>query len=209
MSPPVRYGSKLKGEKRVSESGKKRAIFVPEDLVKGLMEAASREGKPFNVFVEDVLHRVLKAVEMGYTSEKLTQFLEVVHAQRASSMTLIPFEVLKYMVSKVYPVEGDELQSKWYESGAWYGKYLKEKFDQPVNAVGRLLQATRWDLDEVNVKEEGGTVKFRCVSAILSSEGTSFLLKFIEGAMHGLGYRTENADSVRGIILLEFRPDSE
>lgn len=180
----------------------RKLIFIPEDLVKGLMEASSREGKPFNVFVEEVLQRVLKALEMGFSSEELTRFLEVAHTQRASSMTLIPLEVLKYLENKA---EKDQLQAKWYEAGAWYGKYLKEKFNHPVEAVGRLLEATRWELDEADVKEMGETVKVRCVSAILSAEETGFLLKFIEGAMHGLGYRTEKQDSVKGIILLEFR----
>lgn len=178
----------------------KKLIFLAGDLVDGLMKAASREGKPFDTFVEGGLRQVLRAHGMGYSQEELTRFLEVYQVQR-ESMTLIPLDVLNHLLGKA---EKDQLQAKWHDAGVWYGKYLKGKVDQPVQALGRLLRATRWDLDEVDVKEGGGTVKFRCFSSTLSAEGTGWLREFIEGAMHGLGYKTEKEDSVKGIILLEF-----
>jgi len=185
----------------VARSKDRKLVFIPESLVKGLMEASSREGKPFSTFIEDVLKRVLKALEMGLTSEELTHFLEVFYTQKASGITLIPYEVLKYLEGKA---EKDELKEKWYQCGEWYGKYLKEKFDKPVQAVEKLLKATRWELEETNVKEEGENVKFRCVSTTLTAEQTEFLINFIEGAMHALGYRKAKDDSTKGIILLEF-----
>lgn len=183
----------------------KRLILIPEHLVDEIREASNREGKPFNAFVEEVIQQVLRSLEAGYNLEQLTRFLEVAHTQRLS-MTLVPQEVLNYLTGKA---EKAELHAKWYEAGEWYGKYLSEKFQNPVQALKRLLEATRWDLDEIDVKEESGSAKFRCVSAILSLEETESLLKFIEGAMHALGYRTEKNDHVKGIILLHFRHRKE
>lgn len=183
----------------------KRLIFIPEHLVDEIREASNREGKPFNAFVEEVLHQVLKSLEAGYNLEQLTRFLEVAHTQRLS-MTLIPQEILNYLTDKA---DKTELHAKWREAGEWYGKYLYEKFQSPVQALKNLLEATRWDLDEISVEEEGDAARFRCVSAILSLEETMSLLKFIEGAMCSLGYRTEKNDYVKGIILLHFRHGKE
>jgi hypothetical protein len=47
------------------------------------------------------------------------------------------------------------------------------------------------------------SVKIRCVSTVLTTEGTELLAKFIEGVMDGLGYRTEQVDSLKGMIILE------
>jgi len=97
------------------------------------------------------------------------------------------------------------LQAKWYESGKWHGKYLKERFGDPVQAFKNFLEVSRWDLSEVEVRQEGNTVKLRCVSTVLTTEGTELLAKFIEGAMHSIGYQTEKSDCVKGMIVLEFR----
>jgi len=183
----------------------KRLIFVPEHLVNEIREASQRAGKPFNAFVEEVFHQVLGSLSLGYSLERFTRLLEVAHAQRLS-MTLIPQEVLNYLTGKA---DKAELQAKWREAGEWYGKYLCEKFQNPVQALKHLLEATRWDLDEIDVKEEGGAARFRCVSAILSLEETESLLKFIEGAMCSLGYEIEKNDYVKGIILLQFRRGKE
>jgi len=179
----------------------KQLIFVPGHLVDEIRDASYKAGKPFNVFVEEVFHQVLGLLSLGYSLEQFTRLLEVAHTQRLS-MTLIPLEVLSYLTGKA---DQAELQAKWFEAGEWYGKYLCEKFQNPVQALKRLLEATRWDLDEIDVEEEDLVARFRCVSAILSLEETESLLKFIEGAMGSLGYRTEKNDHVKGIILLHFR----
>jgi len=45
------------------------------------------------------------------------------------------------------------------------------------------------DLNEVTVRRNQGTVEFRCVSTILSQEGTMLLQKFIEGALNAVDQR--------------------
>ena len=183
----------------------KRLIFVHEHLVDEIRDASYRAGKPFNVFVEELLQQVLGSLSMGYSLEQFTRLLEVAHAQRLS-MTLIPLEVLNYLTDKA---DKAELKAKWFEAGEWYGKYLCEKFQNPVQALKSLLEATRWDLDEIDVEEKGDAARFRCVSAIISLEETESLIKFIEGAMCSLGYRTEKNDCVKGILLLHFQRGKE
>jgi hypothetical protein len=109
------------------------------------------------------------------------------------------------LTSRAYGDAKEELQAKWYEGGTWHGKYLKEKFEDPVQALKNFLEVSRWDLSEVDVKKDNDKVKLRCVSTVLTAEGTELLTKFIEGAMHGIGYKTEKSDSVKGMISLEFK----
>jgi len=183
----------------------RRLIFVSDDILRRLMKAANMQGKAFTTFIEEALEQLMRANDMGHDLKEVVDFFEVLQAQRNSGAVFTPMDVLNYLIGKVYEAEGEQLQAKWYESGKWYGKYLKDKFDEPTMALGSLLRATRWDLDEVEVRLEGDAVKFRCVSAVLTKEGTELLLKFIEGAMHSLGYETVNKDYMKGIILLEFK----
>jgi hypothetical protein len=100
--------------------------------------------------------------------------------------------------------DAEQLQSLWYESGKWNGKYLKEKFRDPVDAFRHFLELSRWDLNEVDVRVDGDSVKVRCVSTVMSVEGTALLAKYIEGVMNGLGYlTTKHSDVLKGMIILE------
>lgn len=182
----------------------RRLIFVPDEVLERLMDAPNRKGKNLTDFVEEILREALRAEEMGRDFREVVDFFEILQALMSSGAVFTPLDVLKYLTAQVYESKGDELRNKWYESGRWYGKYMKEKFKDPVDSLRRLLKATRWDLDEVEVKRNGDAVKIRCVSTVMTPEGTEMLLGFIEGAMHALGYETRKSDYVKGIILLEF-----
>ena len=90
--------------------------------------------------------------------------------------------------------------------GDWLCKNrITSKFQDPVQALREFLEATRWDLSEVEVKNSKETIKFRCISTLLTGEATGLLAKFIEGAMHSIGYRTVKSDAMKGMIILEFK----
>ena len=108
------------------------------------------------------------------------------------------------MTHKVYATDKDKLLDLWYESGKWYGKYITEKFQDPVQALADLLQVARWDLNEVNVKVIDDKLKLRCTSTALTKEGTEQLLKFIAGALDGMECKILKKESMKGLILVEF-----
>jgi len=93
----------------------------------------------------------------------------------------------------------------WFESGKWHGKYLKERFDDPVKSLESFLEASRWDLSEVEVRRFGATARVRCVSTVLTEEATQLLARFIEGIMQGIGYQTEKSDILKGMIVQDFK----
>lgn len=182
----------------------KRLIPIPETLLRGLMEASSKEGKPLNRYIEEALQQAVKVFEAGQNLKGMVHYFEILQSQKASGAIFTPLTVFDFLTSKVYATDKEKLLDVWFESGKWYGKYLAEKFEDPVQALADLLQAARWDLNEVNVKEIDGKVKFRCTSTALTKEGTELLLKFIEGALAGMECKKVKSEFMKGLVLVEF-----
>ena len=188
----------------MSEGKGKRLVYVAEDILKDIMDISRKRGESISRFIEETLKLAARTNRFGYSPEQAAELLEVMQAQRILGGSFVPIEVLSYLTSKALEAGEEQLQAKWYESGRWHGKYLKEKFENPVQAFKNFLKATRWDLSEVEVRQYGNAVKIRCVSTILTTEQTELLAKFIEGAMHSMGYQTEKSDCIKGIISVQF-----
>ena len=182
----------------------KRLIPVPESLLRGLMDASSKEGKTLNSYIEEALQQAVKVFKFGQNLKGMVRYFEILQSQKASGAIFTPLTVFDFMTNKVYATDKQELQETWFESGKWYGKYITEKFEDPVQALADLLQAARWDLNEVNVNGVGGTVKLRCTSTALTKDGTELLLKFIEGALNGMACKIVKSEFIKGLILVEF-----
>ena len=182
----------------------KRLIPIPEALLRGLMEASSKEGKPLNRYIEEALQQAVKVFEAGQNLKGMVRYFEILQSQKASGAIFTPLIVFDFLTSKVYATDKEKLLDVWFESGKWYGKYLVEKFEDPVQALADLLRAARWDLNEVDVKELDGKVKFRCTSTALTKAGTELLLKFIEGALDGMECETVKSEFMKGLVLVEF-----
>jgi hypothetical protein len=189
----------------MSKAKDKRLVYIPGDLVKEVKEITRRRGESLSLFVSEVLKLALKANNLGYSPGQAAEFLDIMQAQRNLGGAFVPTDVLVYLNSTACGAGTEQLQTKWYESGKWHGKYINEKFKDPVQALRNFLEATRWDLSEIEVKQNKSTAKFRCISTLLTGEATELLAKFIEGAMHSMGYRTDKNEALKGMILLEFR----
>ena len=168
----------------------KRLVYVSEDLLRDVMVFAKREGETIGKFVEEAIKQTLKSCKLGYSPREASELLEVTHANRILGGVFVPQGVLNHMISLAYKADKGQLQAKFYESGRLHGKYLKEKFQNPVQTLKSFLKATRWDLAEVEVKQEGEAVRLRCVSTVLSAEQTELLAKFIEGVIQAWDTKT-------------------
>ena len=187
------------------ERKEKKLIMVPSDLANQLLEMAGRQGKPFSSFLQGHLEQVVRVGRIGAVPLKdIVDFFEIMESLKSAGATFAPPEVMRFLIEEVYPKGRERLQGKWYESGEWYGKYLTAKFPDRLDALERLLRASRWDLDELNVTRKTNGVEIRCISTNLSLEETDLLLRFIEGAMRSLGYEAKKGDYSRGIISLGF-----
>ena len=187
----------------MAKSKGKKLVSVSEGLIEGVAKISKNRGESVGKVVEDSLRQSVRVNEDGYDIKQVADFFNVMQAHRVLGGVFVPSGVLDFLVAEIYPDRREQLLAKWFESGRWNGKYLKEKFDDPVKAFGCFLELSRWDLNEVEVKELGSSVKIRCVSTVLTTEGTESLAKFIEGVMDGLGYKTERIDCLKGMIILE------
>jgi len=189
------------------KSTAKRLISVREDLLEDVYRASVKEDTTVTKFVEDAIKYALKLSHLGLKSSCLTELCDVMQTYRALGGVFVPKDVLHFLSSQACGEATAPLQTRWYDAGLWYGKFLKEKFSDPVQAFKSFLEVTRWDLNEVDLTRDrqGDLVKLRFISTILSNEETQFLLKFVEGVMTSLGYRITNCDSLRGIAAVEFK----
>lgn len=183
----------------------KKLVYVPHFLLEEVAKASRSRGETISRFIEEALAQAVRVTSAGYDLQQLGEFFEVMYAQRILGGAFVPLGVLDYLTSKVCKDDKEQLSSVWFESGKWHGKYLKERFDDPVMALKSFLEASRWDLSEVEVRREGDKAKIRCVSTVLKEEATELLAKFIEGIMQGIGYQTEKSDLLKGMIVLEFK----
>jgi hypothetical protein len=183
----------------------KKLVYVSEDLLEKALKVSRDEGISLSKLVEGALLETVKVNELGYSSKQMADFFNVLQTHRVLGGLFVPSGVLDYMIERCCKNDPAQLQELWYESGKWNGKYLREKFNDPVDAFRHFLELSRWDLNEVNVKTDGNAVKVRCVSTVMSIEGTRLLAKFVEGIMNGMDYVTVNADSLKGMVILEFK----
>jgi len=189
----------------MSKSKGRRLVYVPDYIVEKANEVSKGRGESLNLFISEVLRLALKANSLGYTPAEAAEFLEIMRAQRNLGGAFVPADVLTYLNNKACEAEVEQLEKKWYESGKWHGKYLNEKFEDPVQSFKKFLEATRWDLSEVEVRQNQNTIKFRCISTLLTGKATELLAKFIEGAIHSIGYQTAKSDTLKGMIVLDFK----
>ncbi|MGF3521615.1 MAG: hypothetical protein ACQXXJ_00780 [Candidatus Bathyarchaeia archaeon] len=189
------------------KSPAKRLISVRDDLLEEVYRASVKEDTTAVKFVEEAIKYALKISQLGIESSRLLELCEVMQAYRALGGVFVPKDVLTFLVSRAGSEAKQPLQAQWYETGLWYGKFLKEKFSDPVQAFKSFLEVTRWDLNEVDLTRDrqGDFVKLRFISTLLSNDETAFLAKFAEGVMSSLGYHLVNCDSLRGIAAMEFK----
>jgi hypothetical protein len=191
---------------KVTTTGKgKKLVYISEDLLEKATKVARDEGVSLSKLVESSLLEAIKVNDLGYTSKQMANLFNFLQTNRVLGGLFVPSGVLDYMIEKTNKTDDGHLETLWYESGKWNGKYLKEKFPDPVDAFRHFLELSRWDLNEVDVKRESDSVKVRCISTVMSIEGTKLLAKFVEGVMSGMDYTTKQFDCLKGMIILEFR----
>ncbi len=181
----------------------KKLVYVSEALIEQASKVSRDEGVSLSKLVEGAITEAVKVNEMGYTSKQMANFFNVLQTTRVLGGLFVPSGVLDYMISLCNKGDIQKLNALWYESGLWNGKYLKEKFVDPVEAFQHFLELSRWDLNEVDVKLHFDSIKVRCISTVTSIEGTQLLSKYVEGVLNGLGYKTDRLDVLKGMIIME------
>ena len=182
----------------------KKLIRAPSNLILKLNEAANRQGKTFYSYVTEILEQAVRACEMKNTLKEIIDLYEVLEVHKKAGTVFTPKHIIEYLTKKAYQENGETLQQVWYQNGRWYGAYLKERFDDPIEALVRLLKEGRLDLNEVSLERNPEMLELKCISVFLSQERTVLTREFVEGAMHSLGCKIREQECFKGIIRLRF-----
>jgi hypothetical protein len=187
----------------MSKNKSKKLVSISEDILEEATALSRRRGASVSKFFEDSLTQAVRVNGVGADLKQVADFFVVVQAHKVLGGIFVPAVVLDYLIEVVCADKKEQLQSKWLESGTWTGKYLKEKFADPVEALRNFLVYSRWDLNEVEVKLNSHSIRVRCISTVISAYGTELLCKFIEGILNGMGYKTSKLDCIKGMIIIE------
>jgi hypothetical protein len=182
----------------------KELVYVNYDLVEEITKAARKRGETITKFLEEALTQAVKVTSAGYDIKQLGQFFEVMYAQKILGGAFVPLDVLNFLTTVTCKTDKEDVANTWFESGKWHGKYLKERFYDPIKALSDFLEASRWDLNEIEVRRFGTTARVRCVSTVLSDDATLMLAKFVEGIMQGFGYKLQKSELLKGMIIQDF-----
>jgi hypothetical protein len=193
------------GKSKALEPKGKRLVYVPEELIEEILAIARGRGETIGKFVEEAVRLAIRAHKAGLSPGRAAETLEVLLAQKVLGGVFAPQEAIDYMVEVLYKSGREELLAKWFEGGKRHGRYLREKFTDPVEALRCFLEDTRWDLNEVDVLREGDSVRLRCFSTALSIEATEMLCSFLEGMVTGLGFESDSIECLKGMVIITFK----
>ena len=181
----------------------KKLVSVSEKILDTAAKVSREEGIPMGKLVENLLEQAVKVNKLRYRSDQMADFFDVLQTNRVLGGLFVPTSVLDCMLEKCSDPE--QLQGLWLDSGRWTGKYLKEKFADPLTAFKHFLELSRWDLNEMDIKVTGSSVKVQCVSTVMTLQSTNMLAKFIEGSMDGIGYKFVSIDCLKGMLIMDFK----
>lgn len=192
---------------RKTPSREKKFALVWSDLLARISEIANREGKTVFGLTNEALEQAIRAYEMKTTLSEIVEAFTLLKMERETGAVITSSEVLNHLIGRLYPQEKEGLQDLWRRYGQWIGKYIVAKFhDQDhVEVLSGLLRYCAWDVADVSVSKDGDIVKVRCLAPYLPSENTELFSKYLEGVMESLGYKAFRNETLRGIVLLEFR----
>jgi len=187
-----------------------KLIVVPSRLVERLRAVAARQGVHLSRYAAEALEQALRAEGLGTSLREAVDLYRLVEIQRGAGAVQISRSSLEQLVGELYPGNGEELRRIWREAGRWYGEYLRTKLnDDGVLGFFEKALLVSWDLDEVEVRDDGGAVTVRCTSFMMPLEVTELLISYISGVMSSLGYEELDRDYLRGMATLRYRAIAE
>lgn len=182
-----------------------KLIVVPTRLVDQLRAVAARQGVSLSSYTAEALEQALRAAGLGASLQEAVDLYRLMEVQRGAGAVHIPRSSLDRLIGELYPASGEELRRIWYESGRWYGEYLRTKLkDDDVLGFFEKALLVSWNLDEVEIRNDDGTVTLRYTSFTMSLESTELLVSFVSGAMHSIGFEEIDRDYLRGMATLRY-----
>ena len=182
-----------------------KLVVLPEGLVNEVRAIAIKRGVSLTNFTAEVLEQAIRANRMGASLKDTVDAFNILIVTRTSGAVQIPRSNLNAMITNLYERDRDELLGVWEKAGRWYGEYLHTLLGSGALAFFERALEASWNLDEVEIEEDGLMIRMRFTSFVMSQELTELLISYITGFMRALGYMSMEMDYRRGLASFLFR----
>ena len=182
-----------------------KLVVLPEELVNEVRAIAIKRGVSLTNFTAEVLEQAIRADRMGASLKDTVDAYNILIVTRTSGAVQIPRSNLDAMISELYKSDRDQLLEVWERAGRWYGEYLHTLLGSGALAFFERALEASWNLDEVEIEEDGFMMRMRFASFVMSRELTELLISYITGFMRTLGYISMETDYRRGLANFLFR----
>jgi hypothetical protein len=189
----------------VTTSQSTKLVVLPEELVKDVRAIAIKRGVSLANFTAEVLEQAIRADRIGASLSDTVDAYNILNVTRTSGAVQIPRSNLNAMISELYKSDRDKLMEVWERTGRWYGEYLRTLLGSGALAFFERALEASWNLDEVEIEEDGLMIRMRFTSFVMSWELTELLISYITGFMKSLGYVSMEMDYRRGLANFLFR----
>jgi hypothetical protein len=176
-------------------------LAAEEDLAKKVAELAERRGLTVYQTVNDILEQALRAEESGMSLKEAVDRRGDMDKARDMGLTFAVEPLLYRVVDLAYEQDKKKVVDLWTEMGLWYGKYFKNRKDEPIKALTEALRFLTYGT-QFGVEKKGNELTVSCVSERYTAGYTLAFTAFLKSALGVLGYKVLENDGSRGIIKI-------
>jgi hypothetical protein len=182
-----------------------KLIVVPKEVADTIKIIAGRIGVPLPVYVTQALTQVIRADELDVSIKETIDLFELTTIQKDSGSIRIFRSDFEKIITELPIRKKKALQKIWYNSGNWYGNYLKTKLDLDsiLNYFEKDLFIS-WNLDDVVFETKDVELVLKCISFDISKELMSLLIQYISGFMEALSFSETEKEILKGLVYIRY-----
>ncbi len=175
-----------------------RLVPVPEDIIEKVVAVAEKTGKPLKKVVAEILD---KGADMMLAGASLDEVKGVVLALK----NVVKVGLALYPSSIVSSCNDDELFKTMHDVGRMCGAMIAARNDFSPDLLEGVLRLVFCDAARVAVSNSPEGVRITLVAPTRNKKLCEAALKFIEGVMYELGYKTVHSEVSEGLVNAYFK----
>jgi len=184
----------------------RRFLAARESMVRQLRSIAKAKNKTLYGLTNEILEQAIHANDLGEELPDIINNYRIIKMAKENRSVLIPERIWCLTLDKALEKNGDLFKETFYDSGLWYGKYFSTVLAESdsLEGIKRAFQTIFWNVSSLEVAQIGDKTILTCAEPNFTDAYTEFLSTVFEGIMHSLGYRTNEKNVSRGLLMLTF-----
>jgi len=184
----------------------RRFLAAREPLVSELRSIAKAKNKTLYGLTNEILEQAIRANSLGEELSDVINNYRIIKMAKENRSVLIPERIWYPILDKALEKNGDLFKETFYDSGLWYGKYFSTVLTETdlLEGIKSAFQTIFWNASSLEVAQIGDKTILTCIEPNFTDSHTEFLSTVFEGIMHSLGYKTNERNVSRGLVMLTF-----